>query len=126
MADGPIKVLIADDDPLFRESLRALIEGQPELTVVAEADDGLAAIELADELDPDAVVLDLHMPLLDGVTTLARLRADHPNVCLIALTGDSNARLHRAAGESGADAVLQKHELALVLIQRLTAGRAAG
>ncbi len=123
MPAGPIKVLIADDDPLFRESLRALIERQPELTVVAEATDGLEAIELADELDPDAVVLDLHMPRLDGVTTLARLRHDRPNLCLIALTGDSNASLHRAAHDSGADAVLQKHELARLLVQRLTAGR---
>jgi DNA-binding NarL/FixJ family response regulator len=47
MADGPIKVLIADDDVLFRESPRALIDRQPELAVVADADDGLEAIELA-------------------------------------------------------------------------------
>jgi DNA-binding NarL/FixJ family response regulator len=47
MADGPIKVLIADDDVLFRESLRALIDRQPELAVVADAGDGLEAIELA-------------------------------------------------------------------------------
>src|SRR5581483_10367873 len=83
---GPIKVLLADDDPLFLESLQALIEGQPELTVVATAN--------------------------DGVGTLTRLRRDHPHLCLIVLTGDSDGALHVAATEAGADAVLEKHELA--------------
>jgi DNA-binding NarL/FixJ family response regulator len=124
MADGPIKVLIAEDDALFRESLRALIDSQPELAVVAAAADGLEAIELADELVPDAVVVDLHMPRLDGVTTVARLRRDHPNVCLIVVTGDSNSALHQAAAGAGADAVLEKHELARGLVERLAAARA--
>ena len=70
------------------------------------AQDGLAAIELAEALDPDAVVIDLHMPLLDGVTAVARLRRDHPNLCLIALTGDEAQRIHDAVREAGADAVL--------------------
>src|ERR671936_673160 len=83
-----IRVLIADDDRAFLASLQQLIERQPELSVVGAARDGLEAIELAEDLSPDAVVLDLHMPLLDGVTAAARLRRDHPNVCLIALTGD--------------------------------------
>ena len=122
MAAGSIKVLLADDDPLFLESLQALIDRQPELSVVATAKDGLEALELADTLDPDAVVVDLHMPLLDGVSTLTRLRRDHPNVCLIVLTGDSDQKLHAAATEAGADAVLEKHEMARALVDRLAAG----
>ena len=73
---------------IFLESLSELIDRQPELGVVGLAENGLEAIEQADELDPDAVVLDLHMPLVDGVTAAARLRHDHPSICLIALTGD--------------------------------------
>ena len=111
MADGPIKVLIADDDELFLESLQALIERQPELRVVATARNGIEAIEAAERLEPDAAVLDLHMPLLDGVSAVSRLRHDHPHLCLIVLTGDSDAALHRAAQEAGADAVLEKHEM---------------
>ena len=61
------------------------------------------------------------MPLLDGVTAVARLRRDHPSLCLIVLTGDSDAQLHRAATEAGADAVLEKHELARGLVDRLAA-----
>ena len=66
--EGGVRVLLADDDEDFLVSLRELIEAQRELSVVATATNGLSAIELVDELAPDAVVLDLHMPLLDGVT----------------------------------------------------------
>jgi DNA-binding NarL/FixJ family response regulator len=120
-----IRVLIADDDRDFRASLQQLIERQPELSVVGAAEDGLEAIELADDLDPDAVVIDLHMPLLDGVTAAARLRRDHANLCLIALTGDDEPALHKAVREAGADEVLLKSELVEGLIERLAAARAA-
>ena len=118
---APVRVLLADDDSAFLESLRPLIEHQPELTVVGTAGDGLAAIELADALGPDAVVIDLHMPLVDGVTAVARLRKDHPHLCLIALTGDPAPELHQAVTEAGADAVLIKGDLIETLVDRLHA-----
>ena len=114
-----LRVLLADDDAGFLESLRPLIDSQPELSVVGAAENGLDAIELADELAPDAVVIDLHMPLLDGVSAVARLRKDHPQLCLIALTGDPDTQLHDAVREAGADAVLQKGELVETLFDRL-------
>jgi len=122
-SEGAIRVLLADDDEGFLASLRELIEQQHELSVVGTATDGLAAIELADELAPDAAVLDLHMPLLDGVTTVARLRRDHPHLCLIALTGDDAPALHQAVKEYGADDVLLKTQLVDGLVERLTAAR---
>jgi DNA-binding NarL/FixJ family response regulator len=123
--DSRIRVLIADDDAVFLHSLEQLIDSQPELMVTGVAGDGLAAIELAERLDPDAVVLDLHMPLLDGVTAAARLRRDHPSLCLIALTGDAAPELHNAVREAGADEVLLKSELLEVLLDRLTTARAS-
>ena len=122
-SEGAIRVLLADDDEGFLEHLRALIERQRELSVVGTATDGLAAIELVDELAPDAAVLDLHMPLLDGVSACARLRRDHPSLCLIALTGDDAPALHRAAKDSGADDVLLKDQLLGGLLERLAAAR---
>jgi two-component system nitrate/nitrite response regulator NarL len=121
---GAIRVVLADDDNGFLEHLRGLIESQRELSVVGTAMNGLAAIELVDELAPDAAVLDLHMPLLDGVSACARLRHDHPSLCLIALTGDDAPALHRAAKDSGADDVLLKSHLVDGLLDRLTAARA--
>jgi two-component system chemotaxis response regulator CheB len=118
-----IRVLLADDDRPFLDALTPLIERQPELAVVGQAHDGLAAIELADDLAPDAVVIDLHMPRLDGVSAVARLRRDHPSMCVIALTGDEAPALHRAVTEAGADAVLVKDEFVDVLVDRLAAAR---
>jgi DNA-binding NarL/FixJ family response regulator len=119
-----IRVLVADDDRAYLGSLRELIDQQPELEVVATAVDGIQAIELAEQLEPDAVVLDVHMPLLDGVSAAARLRRDHPSICLIALTGDDAPALHRAVLEAGADEVLLKSALLDALLERLTGARA--
>jgi len=121
-----IRVLLADDDEGFVASLRDLIDGQPELGVVGTALNGLEAIEQADELEPDAVVIDLHMPLLDGVSAVARLRYDHPRLCLIALTGDDDPELHEAVMDAGADGVLLKSELVDGLVDRLSGVRSAG
>jgi DNA-binding NarL/FixJ family response regulator len=121
----PVRVLLVDDDTDFLDSLRPLIEHQPALTVAGLAENGLDAIELADQLEPDAVVIDLHMPIVDGVTAVARLRKDHPNLCLIALTGDPAPELHEAVTEAGADAVLMKGDLVDSLVHRLRAVRAA-
>jgi DNA-binding NarL/FixJ family response regulator len=122
-AGGTIRVLLADDEQPFLDALSPLIERQPQLAVIGTALDGLAAIELADELGPDAVVIDLHMPRLDGVSAVARLRRDHPSMCVIALTGDEEPALHTAVTEAGADAVLMKGEFVDVLVARLAAGR---
>jgi two-component system nitrate/nitrite response regulator NarL len=121
-----IRVLLADDDRAFLEALRELIDRQPELGVVGLAENGLEAIEQADDLDPDAVVIDLHMPLVDGVTAVARLRRDHPAICLIALTGDDAPKLHAAVKDAGADGVLLKSELVEGLVERLASVRRAG
>jgi DNA-binding NarL/FixJ family response regulator len=64
------------------------------------------------------------MPRIDGVTAVARLRRDHPSMCVIALTGDEAPTLHRAVSEAGADAVLVKGTFVDVLVDRLAAARA--
>ncbi len=120
---APVRVLLADDDGDFLEALQPLIEHQPELTVVGAALNGLDAIELTDALLPHAVVIDLHMPLVDGVAAVARMRKDHPQLCLIAFTGDPDPELHRAVTEAGADAVLLKGDLVDSLVERLAAVR---
>jgi len=124
-ADRHINVVLADDDGTFVESLRTLVDEQPRLTVVGVAGDGLEAIELVEELAPEAVVIDLHMPRLDGVSALARMRQDHPSLCLIALTADGAPELHRAVEEAGADAVLMKGRPIGTLADEIVAGAEA-
>ena len=116
-------MLLADDDERYLESLRALVEEQPELSVVARARNGLEAIRAADALEIDAAVIDLHMPVVDGVTTVAKLRRDHPSLCVIAITGDDEPKLLRAVEEAGADAVLLKEDLVEALVERLRAAK---
>lgn len=119
-----IEVLLVDDDELFVESLRSLVDDQPSLSVAGTAVNGLEAIELVEELAPAAVVIDVHMPLLDGVTTVARMRRDHPALCLIVMTGDGEEELHQAVSEAGADAVLMKDDLAARLHDEITSAHA--
>ena len=118
-----INVVLVDDDRGFVESLRTLVDEQPQLSVVGIASDGLEAIELVEELGPEAVVIDLHMPRLDGVSAVARIRQDHPGVCLIAITGDDAQELHEAVAEAGADAVLLKDDLIDGLADQIVTAR---
>jgi two-component system response regulator DesR len=116
-----IRIVLADDDEGFLESLRALVDEHPSLSVEATATDGVQATELVRELDPDALVIDLHMPRLDGVAAIEQLRENHPRLCVIALTGDESHEIHQAVAEAGGDAVLLKSEMVENLAERLVA-----
>ena len=82
----PIKVLLVDDQPLFREGLRTLLSVQPDLEVVAEAGNGEEAIRLCRTLQPSVVLMDLQMPVLDGVAATRRLHEEVPDCRVIVLT----------------------------------------
>ncbi len=108
---GAIRVVLADDDEGFLDSLRELIDSEDGLTVAATASDGLQAIDLVNDLQPDALVIDLHMPRLDGVSAIAQLRETLPTLCVIALTGDESREIHDAVADAGGNAVLLKSEV---------------
>lgn len=116
-----IRVVLVDDDESFLASLRELIQKHPSLLVEATATDGVRATELVRELRPDALVIDLHMPLLDGVGAIAQLRENYPDLCVIALTGDDSREIHDAVAAAGGDAVLLKSEIVENLAERLVA-----
>jgi len=86
MTGQRIRLLLADDQTLFREGLRTLLSSQPDLEVIGEAGDGEEALREAARLCPDVVLMDLRMPLLDGVAATRRLRAMQPGCRVIALT----------------------------------------
>jgi DNA-binding NarL/FixJ family response regulator len=81
-----IPIMLVDDQALFRESLALLLGAQPDLLVVGEAANGEAALQLIAQIRPQVVLMDLRMPILDGITATRRLRAEHPEVKVIALT----------------------------------------
>jgi DNA-binding NarL/FixJ family response regulator len=84
--DQPLRVVIADDQASVREGLVLLLGGLPGIDVVGAAADGEQALELVAQQQPDAILLDLHMPVLDGIGATHRLVADHPRVAIVVLT----------------------------------------
>ncbi len=85
-ADQPLRVVIADDQASVREGLVLLLGGLPGIDVVGAAADGEQALALVAEQQPDAILLDLHMPVLDGIGATRRLAAEHPGVAIVVLT----------------------------------------
>jgi DNA-binding NarL/FixJ family response regulator len=83
---GPLRVLIADDHPVFRKGLRVLLTSLPEATVVGEAADGEEAVRLAAEHEPDVVVMDINMPGVNGVEATRRIIAARPDAAVLVLT----------------------------------------
>lgn len=85
-AAPPVRILLADDTPLFRRAIATLIDEQGDLVVVGQADTGAEAVELAVELRPDLVVLDVEMPVMDGIAAARRIREVLPEARIIMLT----------------------------------------
>src|SRR5579859_1991489 len=104
MDSKPITVLIADDHPIVRQGLVALIEREPDLQVVGEAGNGREAVAMYEILSPDVVLMDLRMPEMEGAAAVAAIRAEHPAAKVIILTTfDGDEDIYRAlrAGAKG-------------------------
>lgn len=102
----PMRVLIADDSAHTRAGLRALLTTWPEITVVGEATNGQDAVRLVTECRPDIVLMDVHMPVLDGVQATHLIKQRWPTITVIVLTMSAVER--NAALAAGADAFLIK------------------
>ena len=81
-----LRVVVADDHPMFREGLAATIDGLPRSKVVGQAATGLEAVELAQQAQPDVIVMDLHMPQLNGIDATRHISQRHPQVAVLVLT----------------------------------------
>lgn len=104
----PIKVLITDDHPVVREGLSAMLNKEPDIQVVGEAENGTEAIDKAKELQPDVVLMDLRMPEVDGVEAMRQIRAANPGIKFIVLTTYDNDEYIFKGIEAGARAYLLK------------------
>lgn len=103
-----IRLLIADDHPVVRNGLRGMLSSQPDFEVVGEAEDGAAAVRMTAKLTPQVVLMDLRMPLLDGVEAIHEIKSNQPNVQVLVLTTyDSDADILPAV-EAGATGYLLK------------------
>jgi DNA-binding NarL/FixJ family response regulator len=126
MPTRPITLLVVDDHPAVRRALRSRFELEADLEVLAEAADGQEALRKLDEFDPDVVVLDVEMPILDGLSVAAKLRAEARRTKAVVLTvHDDGATRARARAASVDRFVSKRHSAETLLAAIRQAGQAA-
>ena len=119
-----IPVLIADDEDVFAELVEALLSGDGRFEVVGRAQDGKEAIALAMRLLPEVIVMDIGMPVLDGIEATRKIRRANPTIGVVIFTGSDEERDVQRAREVGAAAYVQKAHIDAVLLAAIE--RAAG
>ena len=114
-----IRVLIADDHRLFAEALEAILAGDDRIKVVGHASDGREAVRLAGDLKPDVVLMDISMPVLDGIEAARQIRAIDLNTCILMLTGSNSRTDVDRARKAGAAGYVTKDRIAAELIDAI-------
>jgi DNA-binding NarL/FixJ family response regulator len=116
-----IRILLADDHTVMRAGLRLLLERQPDMVVIAEAEEGRQAVELADSHKPDVVVLDIAMPLLNGIETTRQIVEKLPKTSVVILSMHSDESYVMRSLRAGARAYLLKDSAEADLIRAIRA-----
>ena len=114
-----IRVLIVDDEPLFTEMVEAFLGPEEGLDIVGKASNGKEAVRLAEALRPDVVVMDISMPVMDGIDATRQIRATDPEACVLILTGGSIVAEVDRARQAGAGAYLTKDRIASDLVDEI-------
>ena len=116
MATGTVRVLIVDDHDLFVDALRALLETEQGIDVVATAPNGLEAVERVVELEPEVVLMDVSMPVLDGFEATRAIRKRAPSTRVLFVTGSNAEEDLERAREVGASGYISKDKIAAELV----------
>jgi DNA-binding NarL/FixJ family response regulator len=114
-----VRVLAVDDQPLFREAARAIVDRTPGFELVGESADGAGALSLARDADPDIVIVDVRMTGMDGIETARRLHAEDPTRVIVLVSSDGVREVAEFAGRCGAAALVRKHWLSPRLLRGL-------
>ena len=103
-----IRLLIADDHLIVRQGLRLILETEPGFELIGEASDGAEAVQIASELQPDVILMDLRMPRVDGISAIKQLRIEQPGIAIVILTTFNEDELMREGLQAGARGYLLK------------------
>lgn len=114
-----INVLLVDDVTAVRKGLSTILQLMDDLRIVGEAQNGLEAIRLAKQLKPDVILMDLAMPELDGFEATRRIKADHPEIGVIAFSIHDDINTREKACAAGADAFIEKEAETQLLISAI-------
>ena len=112
-------MLITDDEPLFVETIQALLGEDDRVEVVGTAGNGGEAVELARSLEPDVILMDISMPLLDGIEAAREIRKHRPDACILMLTGSSISADIDRSRQAGVAAFLTKDRLGTQLLDAI-------
>lgn len=120
------RIMIAEDYTIVREGLKSLIDSIPDFEVVGEAEDGKKAIDCAENLTPDLILMDLSMPKTDGITAIKEIKRQNPNIKILALTVHKTEGHVRMALEAGADGYILKdatYQELVIAVNKIISGK---
>ena len=115
----PIRILLADDHPVVRDGLRALLEREPDMAIIAEAADGHETVRLAEEHSPDVVIMDLAMPIMNGIEATRRIVAKSPHTAVVILSMHQDERYVLGSLNAGAKGYLLKDSMRKEVIEAI-------
>jgi DNA-binding NarL/FixJ family response regulator len=123
---APLRIVVADDHAIVRQGLKLLIDNQPDMTVVAEAADGEAALEQTAAANPDIVVMDISMPGMNGLVATRTIKRRHPAVMIVALSRHEDDQYLEEMLRAGASAYVLKQSAPADFLQAIRAVAAGG
>lgn len=118
---GKIRVLLAEDHALVRQGIRELLQREEDIEIVGEVGDGEEAVQLAERLEPDVILMDISMPKLDGIAATRLIKGSHPYISILVLTAYDNEEFIFALLEAGAAGYLLKNVQSRQLINAIRA-----
>jgi len=125
-AAGPLRILLADDHVTVRHGLKLLIDGQPDMKVVSEASDGDTAVQRAQELKPDVIVMDISMPGMNGLIATRTLKQLQPDAAIVTLTRHGDDAYLQELLRAGVSGYVLKQSAPAELLQAIRAAAAGG